>query len=547
MFPFNISGKKIGIYPVLVAIAAVFLVFGRAWADDGPTIKNLNPQGLVTSQSVQITLDTDDLAYCRYSTSDTSYGNMTKMETSDGLYHSVLLGTLNKGSYTYYVRCQDFEGNSNSSSQVVKFTVGDVTCVGDNCDNNNNNNNNNNNTAGGPKLSRLLPSGTLYSAAGVTLSVVTDVAAVCRYSWSDKDFDSMTLPMASSDGLNHSAAAVLSKYGYYTYYVRCRDGSGNVNQVAGKIIFHYATTYVAPPPTPADTTPPTISNLAPSGDINTATVTISCSTNEVSICKYGTTDGDYDSLTDTMDTAGGLNHSKDITLTDAGQYTYYVRCKDAKGNKDTTSNQIGFNYVAPVKDGPVISDLQPTGAIYQKNVALIVTTDKPADCRYATTDVDFDAMQDVFSTSDGLLQQATVSLNDYGPYAYYVRCRDKDGNKDTSSQVINFEYKNPAADQINNPAAAPTTTSPAAVACTKIEVGKKDGVCDNTQDCLCDPDCPVAPDTNADPDCANVVATGSNNSWVAVVVIGLLLLIVAVVVIVIIRKRGGDEEDVELP
>jgi len=253
-----------------------------------------------------------------------------------------------------------------------------------------------------------------------------------------------------------------------------------------------------------------------------------------------------------MDAAAGQTaHSKSVTLADAGPYTYYVRCKDSAGNKDTVSTPITFNYAVPKKEGPVISNLQPTGAIYQKNVALIASTDKPADCRYSMTDGDFDSMLDVFGTNDGLLQQATVALGDYGPYAYYVRCRDKEGNKDERSEVINFEYKNPEQESASG--AAETKPAPeeqkeqTPVSCAETNLGEQDGVCDNTADCICDPDCPASGD-DADSDCANVTAQPKgNNSWSAVVLIGLLLAVVVIVVIVMMKRRGSDEEEVELP
>jgi len=119
---------------IFSGLAVLFAVVSCAVLAAGPTLKNINPQGTVTSSSVSITLDTLDLARCRYSTSDTSYTSMgNDMYTPDGLYHSGLIGTLNHGSYTYYVRCQDFEGNENSTSAVVSFTVGDIGCIGSNC------------------------------------------------------------------------------------------------------------------------------------------------------------------------------------------------------------------------------------------------------------------------------------------------------------------------------------------------------------------------------------------------------------------------------
>jgi len=536
------STKKGAAFLGFAAVSAAILVFSGVLAEGGPVIRNANPQGTVTSSNAKISLDTEDLARCKYDTKDTSYSDMGETLTSpDGLYHSASLGTLTKGSYTYYARCRDYEGNESDSSTKIAFKVGTISCVGDDCETTPPV------TGNGPVLSGLLPAGTTYDSY-VVLSVNTSEVADCRYSWYDKSFDSMTLQFTTSNRLYHTATAALTTRGYYTYYVRCRNDAGNVNAVAGKISFRYTVAYVAPPPPPVvtDSTPPAISGLSPYGDVENATATIACATDEVATCKYGAADADYDSLTDVMDAdSGKTSHSKSIVLSAAGSYTYYVRCKDKTGNKNTASSNITFNYVVLAKGGPVISNLQPTGAIYQKDIGLIVQTDKVADCRYSTSDVEFDSMQDSFSTNDGQLQQATASLEDFGPYVYYVRCRDTDGNKNDKSEVINFEYKNPNPVEV-----VPVEPEvPVVEECTVPSTDAKDGECvkgpDKAADCICDPDCPVSGD-DADPDCASLTPEPPNTGWIVFFFIGLLFIIIVVIIVVIIKRRNNEEE-VELP
>jgi len=191
-------------------------------------------------------------------------------------------------------------------------------------------------------------------------------------------------------------------------------------------------------------------------------------------------------------------------------------------------------------------------------------TDKAADCRYSTNDVDYNEMEDKFSTSDGLMHQATMVLDQFGRYTFYVRCADKQGNKDSSSEIASFTYENPnatAEEEITIKCSRDSDckegqtcqegvcqkelaeTKP--VECQEITTSSKDGACDNIADCICDIDCPVSGD-DVDPDCANV-KPAPNNSWVALIVIGIGLIVVIVVIIVIIKKRGSEEEDVELP
>jgi hypothetical protein len=450
----------------LVAMMATLLVSNFVVAA-GPVLKNINPQGTVTSSSVNITLDTSDLAKCRYSTGDTAYASMgNEMYTPDGLYHSGAIGTLSKGSYTYYVRCRDFEGNENSASAAVSFTVGDIGCIGANCPI----------VApppvsGGvpPVLSNFSPTGTVASKY-VTLSLSTDKAASCRYSWYDKEYDAMTLAFTSNNRLYHVASATLSNAGNYNYYVRCKDDSGNVNAPAGKISFYYYV-YVAPKPpvtpvAPADTAPPSMSGLSPSGNVSAKEITLSLYTDETATCRYGKSDVDYELLPDNFGSAG-TDHRAPIVLDSPGEHTYYVRCVDGAKNKNTVSGQISFTYSLP--EGPKISDLQPSGVIYQSTLALIATTDKAASCRFSEDNLDYDRMGDFFDTSDGFLHQATVDLPDYGFYSYYVRCVDKEGISGDKSELISFEYQNP------NPEAEPAPDEIAPIVCEQIQIGARNG------------------------------------------------------------------------
>lgn len=536
-----VFGKRRNSLARCLAVAVALLFCQNVFAA-GPTLMNVNPQGTVTNaNNVVISLDTEDLARCRYSTVDTSYNSMgNDLDTPDGLYHSVNLGSLGEGAHTYYVRCKDFEGNANSSSAEVSFTVGDIGCIGANCPTYNP-------PTGGdttpPTLSGLLPTGTTYNGY-VVLSVTTDEAAACRYSWYDKSYDAMTLQFTTSDKLYHTTTAALSNYGYYNYYVRCKDESGNINQTAGRITFTYKTTYTYTPPvttTPSDTTPPSISGLMPSGAVKTKEVTLSLSTDETASCKYGKSDLDYDLLTDSFD-AMGKSHTAGITLDAPGDYTYYVRCEDEEGNQNSISAEISFTYEK--SEGPKIYGIQPEGVIYQDLVALIINSEESANCRYADRDIDFDQMGDFFDTSDGLLHQAAVDLGSYGFYTYYVRCEDEEGNINENSEVISFEYKNPNPDETVSE--DQNGVSSEEITCEQIQVGAEDGVCDLTKDCICDPDCPLEGE-DADSDCEGVQLSSGGNAWVAVLFIALILLIVIIIIIILLKKRGTEEEDVELP
>jgi hypothetical protein len=388
-----------------------------------------------------------------------------------------------------------------------------------------------------PVISVLGPSGIVYSSAA-TLTVVTNEAAECSYSLSDISFDSMKFKLVSTDKFHHSVSLSLPKYGAYAYYVKCRDAAGNANLIAGKVSFNYSglSSVKKYEPDPilkkdpvsiADTLPPVISDLLPTGSATTTPVEISLKTNEKATCKYDIVDTDYDSMENTMDGDNeGKFQSKKIALSASAVYNYYVKCKDVAGNINKTSSIIGFDYAPENEQGPSITGFAPFSTVYQNEVALSVNTDESATCRYSEQDQDFDLMAGSLFTADGLQQIATVVLDGYGNHPYYVRCRGENGSVEGSFATIEFEYKNPNESLVDTPIEP--------LICSQTVLGDNDNVCDPVLDCVCDPDCP-AEGGNADSDCAKmeIDANGgeaefsSGNIWI--IVVPQILVVIAIV------------------
>jgi hypothetical protein len=402
-----------------------------------------------------------------------------------------------------------------------------------------------------PSLFGLSPSGTIYSA-NVALTVSTNEASECRYGLQDISFTSMALKFGSSNKTYHSASIILPAPGSYNYFVRCADTAGNTALAFAKISFAYvlpsqsstvtdipsATSPSSPVSPPvSDKTPPVISDALPVGDVFDEKVQISVITDEKSSCKYDIAGTDYDSMENVMESDGtGTFHSKEISISAAGNYAYYVDCKDEAGNEAEKSAMVKFNYVQS-QPGPAISEIVPEGAVYQEEIMLTVVTDVPAVCRYSPQDLAFEEMTDLFSASDdGLRQSAMITLNDYGNYNYHIRCRDEKGNTQGSYAAVSFEYKDPnGGDEV-----------PVSLECYQIADGDRNGECDNTLDCICDPDCPVDGE-DADPDCADVAVQESETNWTLSIGIGLLLLLILIILVIIIvrRKKSGQENQDE--
>ena len=181
-----------------------------------------------------------------------------------------------------------------------------------------------------PILYYLSPSGTV-TGPSATLSLTTNKAAECRYSYYDVSFDQMSSMFLTSDNIHHSVAATLSAAGAYGFYVRCRDTNGNTNLVSSKISFVYSplakdlSSSSNTGKTPADTVPPVISgsSLLPTGQIDTEIVQVALTTDEKAACRFDTVDTGYDSMKNNLTADGsGMVHRRSVKVPSPGAYVF---------------------------------------------------------------------------------------------------------------------------------------------------------------------------------------------------------------------------------
>ncbi len=86
-----------------------------------------SPSGEQSSGTTSVTLSlaTDEDAFCKYgTTANTVYASIANSFSATSTSHSVSVSGLSDGSsYTYYIRCQDATGNTNSSDFTISFSV----------------------------------------------------------------------------------------------------------------------------------------------------------------------------------------------------------------------------------------------------------------------------------------------------------------------------------------------------------------------------------------------------------------------------------------
>ncbi|MFA6386862.1 MAG: hypothetical protein WCW32_00005, partial [Candidatus Paceibacterota bacterium] len=368
---------------------------------------------------IMVSLSTDEDATCKYSsTPGVTYSamNNTFSTTGANLHAFVNTGFYVGGNFTFYIKCQDAWGNTNTDDYLISFLVGAVP---------------QNFTA--PGIYNSSPSGNLPNGTTqVTISLKTNEVSACRYSfYPETNFFAMSNAFSSTGGTSHSQIISGLAPGDFTFYVRCVDTGMNTNAT------DYPISFTIQP----DITPPVRSNGSPSGTLapGTTQATISLNTNEDAICWY------QDSYAPVYLTFGGWKtyHSRLLIGLAAGTHSYNILCQDKAVNQNTTSFVISFTIpVPPDTTPPVRSSGFPSGTLVSgtTQVNLSLGTNEGSTCKYSTLPgVAYSSATGTFSTTGGTTHSKIVSgLSNGVTYIYYIRCQDASGNANVDDYTISF-------------------------------------------------------------------------------------------------------------
>lgn len=132
--------------------------------------------------------------------------------------------------------------------------------------------------------------------------------------------------------------------GTYEVTYNVSDDAGNAADEAIRIVI-----------VSKDITPPVRSDGLPTGALaaGTTQTTLSLTTDENAICKYGTLAGVlYGETANTFSSTDSTTHSQAITgLTNGNSYVYYVKCQDNSGNANADDYAISFSVASPPSSG----------------------------------------------------------------------------------------------------------------------------------------------------------------------------------------------------
>ncbi|MBM3199581.1 hypothetical protein FJZ53_01500 [Candidatus Woesearchaeota archaeon] len=281
----------------------------------------------------------------------------------------------------------------------------------------------------------------------ITLGIKTNEVAQCKIS--DKigtDFDQMVSFFGDSQYVyehqitftipaEFMTKEALKKTGdTYSLYIRCKDSMGNKNEKDYFIRFT-----LKPEP---DMTAPVVEKMSiePGSYISSGTpyTGFSIYVNEKAECRYDTADKEFDLMGGKFDcqmsplsvntVMHGLYECKTtLDMTNITKYEWYMRCKDAAGNKNKESSKFSLLPTDPLQ----IISIGPTGTFFEKEVTLKVATAEGAEngkavCGYSNTDDLYTNMVAFFKTGEAYHEQ--VLAPGVGDFTYYVKCMDKAGN-----------------------------------------------------------------------------------------------------------------------
>jgi chitodextrinase len=171
--------------------------------------------------------------------------------------------------------------------------------------------------------SNLQPTSVTSSSVGLSWTASTDNVNVAGYNIVRNGTTIATTSGTTTSYTDGTAASNAT----YSYAVTAFDAAGNVSSPSNTVTVT----------TPADTTPPVISNLTVAPNGTTATITWSTDTPSSSQVVYGTTSS-YGSST-TLDTTLVTSHSQTISGLTLGQtYHYSVTSTDGSGNTASSSD-----------------------------------------------------------------------------------------------------------------------------------------------------------------------------------------------------------------
>ena len=270
-----------------------------------PIINESSPGGYQNDPSINLTIITDDDAFCKYAYVDKLFSDMEYNFTSTGgMYHSTPSNAV-EGINTFFVRCADDADGTNAMTYSVL-----ISFILDTID---------------PAITINSPANAIIADSTPELDVIVIDNNPDSIWYS---YDNLSTQIGCSNGCGRLLTNLSSLVdGIHNVTVYANDSAGNT----GKETRYFT----------VDTTPPVIVDAGPTANQNSSTVTIFVITDEQSVCRYNESNISYNSMSSVL-TGTGTMHEKTITAV-KGLNVFYISCTDTLGNTMTNPTRISFN------------------------------------------------------------------------------------------------------------------------------------------------------------------------------------------------------------
>jgi len=321
----------------------------------------------------------------------------------------------NGADLTFFIRCQDKNGNQNEAEYAVRMCVDPTPDT----------------TAPRIDATSIVNGGCIAEDQDTAeVNFYTNEPAECRWSPQDQDFELMDGTMSCNNQIYQANAAQL-----YTcnteltgipreeanFYIRCKDHAEQRNTMKQSYEFSLrgSTALKMLDLRPNETI---FGSTSPAPVELYAQTVFGCNKGQA-ICAYSLTgnNGDYIQFFDT-NTEDGI-HTQRLDLT-GGNHEIYVKCTDAGGNliEDVAKFTLDVDTAAPV-----------VARIYEENELLKLITVRDSECAYTFDNCDF-----TFEEGTSMpYANSTVHVTDWvQDKTYYIKCRDAFKNEDADCSVI---------------------------------------------------------------------------------------------------------------
>ncbi len=411
-----------------------------------PTITNPLPIGTITVSSATLQVTTDEPATCRYSTapstSPNAYDTMpASTTTGQSISHSWPLTGLTEGSKSYYVRCSDANSIKNTQDFQHTFTV---------------------QISAPPSTNQ--PSSITISSSKLELAANgQDTAAITA---TFLDSAGKIFPFAGTFDFTATKGTLIQNQCTTT----ASQSSCSVEFRSSAVVEDAEITaawsgktakktiaFKNPPST--DSQAPNIINPEPVAKVTAPSATLRAGTDEEATCRYSTAPSTspnaYDTMPASTTTGQGKTHSWSLTGLSNGQKTYYIRCSDTLGNKN--SQDFAHTFTVELDTKSPIIELSETaevrlidksrGVVGKQPFSLVIETDeesKDCDIQFRQGAEQKTEKMNVLQNSDNKKHSLSINnLNENREENFKVGCKDLLNNPSSADLKITIDTVKP--------------------------------------------------------------------------------------------------------